>query len=154
MWTIALYGTDTSHQLDPDGELALSELPPNPATNNEWLKVSIYGASPTYNDESSSVDTPGGYHIERAVLRRQLKLQLETITFPSEMGIIETLKALKLNKEIYLYNIDYPVALHKIDYPTAGVDYAVRINIKTSVEDDYANGEKNITLEIVKTKVE
>jgi hypothetical protein len=147
MWTIALYGTDTSHQLDPDGELALSELPPNPATNNEWLKVSIYGASPTYSDESSSVDTPGGYHVERAILRRQLKLQLETIAFPDGMGIIETLKALKLNKEIYLYNIDYPIGLHK-------ANYAVRINVKTSVEDDFENGEKNITIEIVKTKVE
>jgi hypothetical protein len=153
MWTIALYGTDTSHQLDPDGELALSELPPNPATNDEWLKVSIYGASPTYNDESSSVDTPGGYHIERAVLRRQLKLQLETIAFPDGMGIIEALKELKLKKEIYLYNIDYPIILHKTHY-TIGVDYAVRINIKTTVEDDFENGEKNITIEVVKTKVE
>jgi hypothetical protein len=153
MWTIALYGTDTSHQLDHDGELALSELPANPATNSEWLKVSIYGASPTYNDESSSVDTPGGFHVERAVLRRQLKLQLETIVFPDGMGIIETLKALKLKKEIYLYNIDYPVILHKT-HDTTGVDYAVRINIKTTVEDDFENGEKNITLEVVKTKVE
>jgi hypothetical protein len=152
MWTIALCGTNTSHQLDPDGELALSELPPNPATNNDWLKVSIYGASPTYNDESSSVDTPGGYHVERAVLRRQLKLQVETIVFPDGMGIIETLKELKLKKEIYLYNIDYPVALHKKNY--LGVDYAVRVNIKTTVEDDFENGEKNITLEVVKTKVE
>jgi len=147
MWTIALYGTNTSHQLDADGELSLSQLPANPATNNEWLKVSIYGASPTYNDESTTIDTPGGYQVERAVLRRQLKLQLETITFPSGMAIIETLKALKLKKEIYLYNIDYPVALHK-------ANYAVRVNIKTMVEDDYENGEKNITLEVVKTKVE
>jgi hypothetical protein len=128
-------------------------LPANPATNSEWLKVSIYGASPTYNDESSSVDTPGGFHVERAVLRRQLKLQLETIVFPDGMGIIETLKALKLKKEIYLYNIDYPVILHKT-HDTTGVDYAVRINIKTTVEDDFENGEKNITLEVVKTKVE
>jgi hypothetical protein len=147
MWTIALYGTNTRHQLDADGELSLSELPANPATNNEWLKVSIYGASPTYNDESSNVETPGGYQIERAILRRQLKLQLETIAFPTGMDIIEKLKALKLNKEIYLYNIDYPIALHKDDY-------AVRINIKTTVEDDYENGEKNITLEVVKIKVE
>jgi hypothetical protein len=147
MWTIAFYGTNTTHQLDPDGELSLSELPTNPATNNEWLKISIYGASPTYNDESSNVETPGGYQIERAILRRQLKLQLETIAFPTGMGIIETLKALKLKKEIYLYNIDYPVTLHK-------ANYAVRINIKTTVEDDFENGEKNITLEVVKTKVE
>jgi hypothetical protein len=147
MWTIALYGTNTSHQLDSDGELALSELPPNPATNDDWLKVSIYGASPTYNDESSTIDTPGGFQVERAILRRQLKLQLETIAFPSGMGIIESLKALKLNKEIYLYNIDYPITLHQ-------ANYAVRINIKTTVEDDFENGEKNITLEVVKTKVE
>jgi hypothetical protein len=147
MWTIAFYGTNTIHQLNPDGELSLSELPANPATNNDWLKVSIYGASPTYNDESSTIDTPGGFQVERAILRRQLKLQLETIAFPSGMGIIETLKALKLKKEIYLYNIDYPITLHT-------PNYAVRVNIKTTVEDDYANGEKNITLEVVKTKVE
>lgn len=147
MWTIALYGTDTRHQLDNDGELAISNLPANPVTNNDWLKVNIYGASPTYNDESITLETPGGYQVEKAMLRRQLKLQLKPVSFPNEMNIIETLKTLKLHKEIYLYNIDYPVTLHK-------PNYAVRINMKTLVEDDYENGEKNITLDIVKTKVE
>lgn len=147
MWTIALYGTNIWHQLDSEGELAISNLPADPATNSEWLKVDIYGASPTYNDESITVETPGGYQVEKAILRKQLKLQLETISFPNGMSIIETLKTLKLKKEIYLYNINYPVTLHKSNY-------AVRINMKTLVEDDYENGEKNITLDIVKTKVE
>lgn len=147
MWTIALYGTNTRHQLDSDGELPLFNLPANPINNPYWLKVNIYGASPTYNDESITLETPGGYQVEQAVLRRQLKLQLETISFPDDMGIIESLKNLKLKKEIYLYNIDYPITLHKSNF-------AVRVNLKTVVEDDYENGEKNITLEVVKTKAE
>jgi len=147
MWKIALYGTDVDHQLDGNGELVLTSLPLNPATNSEWLKVNIFGASPTYADESEQLNTPGGYQIDKALLRRQLTLQLESADFTDDMSIIENLKDLRLKKEIYLYNIDYPVALHKSGY-------AVRINIKTTVEDDFENGVKNIIINVVKTKAE
>lgn len=146
-WTIALTGLNNYLTLDSNGEVDLSLLPANPSTSNDWMRLSIYGASPQYEEEAETLKAVGGIEIKQTALRRVMKLQLFPINFPDEMPLLETLKNLAKKKQIFLYNINYPVSLHSNGK-------AVAVNIKTIVEDDFDNGQKQISIEIRKVKAE
>jgi len=147
MWKLALYGTDSFVALTAVGEYSLTSLPPNPATNAEWLKIEILGASPRFAVEVQQFKGNGGFLFEARQQRLELNVKLKPIKFPSEMGIIQELKNLLKKRLIFLYNIDYPVTLHS-------ANFAVAVNVSVEVEDDYENGIKDITLKITKIKAE
>ena len=147
MWKLALYGIDNFVNLTAAGEYSLSNLPPNPATNADWLKIEILGASPKFAVEAQQFKGNGGFLYEARQQRLELSVKLKPVVFPSEMNIIEDLKNLLKKRIIFLYNIDYPVTLHSSNF-------AVAVNATVEVEDDYENGIKEIILKITKIKAE
>lgn len=157
-WKIALYGTDTYHSLDANGEVALSDLDLSidpldadwPIGDTDWTILDIIGASPEYEENSEVIEAPGGYEVENCTQRLVLKAEIVSVVFPDDMSLFVTYKNLKKKRYIYLLNINYPDSA----MPLHASGKAVAVNIKKTVDHDYDNGVKVMTLEIRKIVVE
>ena len=151
MWTIALYGSDDYLELDTNGEVTLTALgTTDVATDPNWLKFSIIGGSPEYEEDGELIESISGYEHDKSTQRLVFKFEVEPYTFPADMSAFVDYKNLKKKKYKYIYNIDYP----DDNMPIHSLGNAVAVNISKEVEHDFEHGIKKLIITVRKAVIE
>ena len=148
-WIIALFGTDEYYETDQNSEVSFSTLgTSDPMSDDNWLKLKIYGMSPKRENLNEGEERIGGITAHSPGQKQLFEIHLMPFVFPDDMNQYESLCNLLLKKYVYLYKGTYSFDNWKI-HPDGK---AIRISVNIETEHNYENGTKEITLQARKEK--
>ncbi len=149
-WIIALFGTNEYYEIAEDSTIDLSSLgTSNPLTDDNWLKLNIYGVSPHRELLNNEFEQRiGGIVVHNSAQIQTFNVKLAYFIFPNDMHKYEQLCDVLKKKFIYFYKGTYTFDNWSI-HPDGK---AIRVATKILTEDDYESGIKAVTLEMRKEK--
>ncbi len=143
-WTIALLGTDTYIEPNTNGCVALSALDTtDPMTDGRWYKLNVLGLSPAEVNFEEPEERIGGAFRHSPGKYRRFEIKIVPLSFPEEMDILQTIFQIQGYKNIYLYRGTYDFS-PKFSIHAEGE--CLKIAMYATIEDDYDNGVKFITI--------
>lgn len=147
-WNVCLLGTNTKHELDSNSLVDLTTLgyDTDPLEHADWLNVPVIGMSRRRTQYEDIGERVGGISTHPHAQYITYDPELVPIKFPDEMTFYDDLCTVLAYRRIYLYRGEYTFTSDLFDIlPNTK---AAGVAVKITVEDDYENGYKNISLNI------
>lgn len=160
-WKIAIIGTNKKIIPDENSEVDLDALIPdgfigpiNPMEGIPWTQLYITGMGAKKLMSEDDGERPGGISVHNRNQKQIYDIEVydgvdSNLKFPRDMAFIESVMRVFRNRSVFMYYGTYDFPDDNFHLTTAP-GRAIKIAAVATVEDDYDNGTKKLTISVKK----